>query len=194
VEAILQKLGNMAQDLKIISFKSPQEWEKWLAKNHVASRGIWLKIFKKDSQTRSVSYLEALEGALCYGWIDGQKAAYDDKVWLQKFSPRQEKSVWSKINVGHAERLIKTGRMKPEGLKKIVSAKKDGRWSNAYHPQSSAKLPKDFLQEVSKNKKAKAFFGYLEPFQCVRHHLPASNREKIRNPTETNQPIRGNAF
>ena len=151
----------MARDLKIVSFKSAQEWEKWLAKNHSASRGVWLKIFKKDSQTLSVNYPDALDGALCYGWIDGQKAAYDDKAWLQKFCPRQLKSAWSKINVGHAERLIKTGRMKPAGLKKIETAKKDGRWSKAYHPQSSAKLPEDFLREVSKNTKAKVFFKTL---------------------------------
>src|SRR5580692_7310293 len=151
----------MVQDLKIISFKSAHEWGKWLAKNHDVSEGVWLKIFKKDSQTRSVNYPEALDGALCYGWIDGQKAAFDDKAWLQKFGPRQLKSVWSKINVGHAERLIKAGRMKPAGLKKIESAKKDGRWSKAYHPQSSAKLPGDFLREVSKNPKAKVFLEAL---------------------------------
>jgi uncharacterized protein YdeI (YjbR/CyaY-like superfamily) len=151
----------MVQDLKIVSFKSAHEWEKWLAKNHAVSQGVWLKIYKKDSQTLSVNYPDALNGALCYGWIDGQKAAFDAKAWLQKFGPRQLKSVWSKINVGHAERLIKAGRMKPAGLKKIESAKKDGRWSNAYHPQSSAKLPEDFLQEVSKYKKAKVFLETL---------------------------------
>ena len=151
----------MVGDMKIISFKSAHEWEKWLTKNHAASRGIWLKIFKKDSRIISISYSEALDGALCYGWIDGQKAAFDDKAWLQKFSPRQSKSVWSKINVGHAERLIKKGRMKPAGLKKIESAKQDGRWSKAYHPQSSAKLPEDFLREVSKNTKAKVFLETL---------------------------------
>ncbi len=151
----------MAQDLKIVSFKSAHEWEKWLAKNHDSSRGVWLKISKKDSQTLSVNYPDALDEALCYGWIDGQKAAFDDKAWLQKFGPRQSKSVWSKINVDHAERLIQVGSMKPAGLEKIESAKKDGRWSKAYHPQSSAKLPEDFLREVSKNKKAKVFLETL---------------------------------
>ncbi len=151
----------MTSDLKIVSFKSAREWEKWLDENHSVSKGIWLKIFKKDSQTPSVNYPEALEGALCYGWIDGQKAAYDDKAWLQKFSPRQLKSVWSKINVGHAERLIKAGRMKPAGLAKIESAKKSGRWSKAYQPQSTAVLPADFLKEVNKNKKAADFLKTL---------------------------------
>jgi uncharacterized protein YdeI (YjbR/CyaY-like superfamily) len=151
----------MARDLKIASFKSAKEWEKWLAKNHAASRGLWLKIFKKDSKTLSINYSDALDEALCYGWIDGQKAAFDDKAWLQKFGPRQLKSAWSKINVGHAERLTKAGRMKPAGLEKIESAKKDGRWSKAYDPQSSAQLPEDFLKEVSKNTKAKVFLKTL---------------------------------
>ncbi len=151
----------MARDLKIVSFKSAHEWKKWLAKNHVASQGVWLKIFKKDSKVISISYPEALDEALCYGWIDGQKAAFDDKAWLQKFGPRQSKSAWSKINVGHAERLIKAGRMKPVGLQKIESAKKDGRWLKAYQSQSSAELPADFLREVSKNSKAKVFLESL---------------------------------
>jgi uncharacterized protein YdeI (YjbR/CyaY-like superfamily) len=151
----------MVQDLKIVSFKSAHEWERWLAKNHAASQGIWLKIYKKDSQTLSVNYPDALDGALCYGWIDGQKAAFDDKAWLQKIGPRRLKSVWSRINVGHAERLIKAGRMKPAGLEKIESAKKDGRWSKAYHPQSTATLPVDFLREVNKNGKAKVFLKTL---------------------------------
>jgi uncharacterized protein YdeI (YjbR/CyaY-like superfamily) len=151
----------MVLDLKIVSFKSANEWEKWLAKNHASSRGVWLKIFKKDSQTLSVNYPDALDEALCYGWIDGQKASFDDKAWLQKFGPRQLKSAWSKINVGHAERLIKAGRMKRAGLEKIESAKKDGRWSKAYHPQSTATLPGDFLKEVNKNKRAKVFLKTL---------------------------------
>ncbi len=151
----------MIKDLKIVSFKSATKWGKWLAKNHAASQGIWLKIYKKDSQTLSVNYPDALDEALCYGWIDGQKAAFDDKAWLQKFGPRQLKSVWSKINVGHAERLIKAGRMKRAGLEKIESAKKDGRWVNAYHPQSTATLPVDFMREVNKNRKAKVFLETL---------------------------------
>jgi uncharacterized protein YdeI (YjbR/CyaY-like superfamily) len=148
----------MVRDLKVVSFKSAHEWEKWPAKNHAASQGVWLKILKKNSRNISISYPEALEEALCYGWIDGPKEAYDDKAWLQKFGPRQPKSDWSKINVGHAERLIKTGRMKPAGLKVIECAKKDGRWSKAYHPQGSAKIPEDFLQEVIKNRKQRVFW------------------------------------
>ncbi|HVM31648.1 MAG TPA: YdeI/OmpD-associated family protein [bacterium] len=147
--------------MKIISFQSAREWEKWLAKNHAASQGVWLKIFKKGSGTPSIHYPEALEGALCYGWIDGQKAAHDEKAWLQRFSPRRAKSAWSKINVGRAKRLIQAGRMKPAGLRQIEAAQKDGRWSRAYHPPSAAKWPEDFLRELGKNPKAKAFLETL---------------------------------
>ncbi len=147
--------------LEILPFKSPREWEKWLAKNHASSQGIWIKYFKKSSGVPSVTYAQALDGALCYGWIDGQGAPYDEKSWLQKFTPRRPKSGWSKNNTGHAERLIKAGRMKPAGLLQIEAAKKDGRWDKAYHPQSTATLPEDFLKEVNKNRKAKAFLATL---------------------------------
>ncbi len=153
----MEKLKGLA----ILPFKSLREWENWLAQNHSASPGIWLKIFKKDSGAGSVTYAEALEGALCYGWIDGQKDRYDEKVWLQKFTSRGPKSGWSKNNTVHAERLIKAGRMKPAGRRQIKAAKKDGRWAKAYHPPSTATLPEDFLKEVNKNKKAKAFLESL---------------------------------
>ncbi|HTC20577.1 MAG TPA: YdeI/OmpD-associated family protein [bacterium] len=147
--------------LEILPFKSPQEWEKWLAKNHDSSQGIWIKYFKKASGTPSITYAQALEGALCYGWIDGQGDKYDGKAWVQKFTPRRPQSGWSKNNTAHAERLIKARRMKPAGLSQIEAAKKDGRWAKAYHPQSTATLPEDFLKEVNKNKKARAFLATL---------------------------------
>jgi uncharacterized protein YdeI (YjbR/CyaY-like superfamily) len=149
------------KDLEILPFKSPQEWEKWLTKNHASSQGIWIKYFKKTSGTASITYAEALDGALCYGWIDGQGDKYDEKAWLQKFTPRRPRSGWSKNNTAHAERLIQAGRMKPAGLSQIEAAQKDGRWAKAYHPQSTATLPEDFLREVNKNKKAKAFLATL---------------------------------
>ncbi len=151
----------MAVNFKIIAFKSAGEWEKWLAKHHAVSPGLWLKLFKKSSGKETVNYGQALEGALCYGWIDGQKAPFDDKAWLQKFTPRRPKSVWSKNNTAHAKRLIQEGRMKPAGLQEIEAAKKDGRWAKAYHPQSQATLPEDFLREVNKNEKAQAFLKTL---------------------------------
>jgi uncharacterized protein YdeI (YjbR/CyaY-like superfamily) len=143
--------------LPILEFKTAKTFETWLKKNH-GTNGLWLKIFKKNSGKKTVSYAEALDVALCYGWIDGQKQAHDEHAWLQKFSPRGTKSIWSKINIGHVERLIKEGRMRPAGLKAIEQAKADGRWEKAYDSPSKMTIPEDFLKELSKNKKAHAFF------------------------------------
>ena len=144
-----------------LEFKTAKTFETWLEKNHDNSSGIWLKIFKKDSGVKTVTYAEALDVALCYGWIDGQKKSFDEQAWLQKFSPRTAKSIWSKVNVGHVERLIKEGKMRPAGLKAVESAKEDGRWEKAYDPPSKMTIPDDFLQELSKNKKAEEFFQGL---------------------------------
>jgi len=113
--------------VKIVTIKSVAAFRTWLEKNHAASDGIWLRIFKKASGEESITYREALDQALCYGWIDGQKKAHDDSSWLQKFTPRRSKSGWSKKNVQHAERLIKSGEMTPAGLKEVEAAKSDGR-------------------------------------------------------------------
>ena len=147
--------------LPIIEFKTAKTFETWLSKNHEDSSGLWLKIFKKDSGKKTISYAEALDVALCYGWIDGQKKSYDEEAWLQKFCPRRAKSIWSKINTGHVERLIQEGRMKPAGLKAVEQAKADGNWEKAYDSPSKATLPEDFLKQLSKNKKAEAFFKSL---------------------------------
>ena len=129
----------------ILSFRSPPKFRKWLAANHDKSDGIWLRIFKKNSETASVTYAEALDEALCFGWIDGQKQKHDDQSWLQKFTRRRAKSGWSRINTGHAERLIKAGRMKAPGQAEVNAAKKDGRWKAAYDSPSNASFPDDFL-------------------------------------------------
>ncbi len=147
--------------IPILEFKTPETFETWLIKNHDNSNGLWLKIFKKDSKKKTISYAEALDVALCYGWIDGQKQALDEEAWLQKFCPRREKSIWSKINIGHVERLINEGRMRPSGLKAVEKAKADGRWEKAYDSPSNMTIPEDFLKELSKNKKAEAFFKSL---------------------------------
>lgn len=147
--------------LPIIAFQTAETFETWLKMNHDESKGLWVKIFKKDSGEMTVNYAEALDVALCYGWIDGQKQAFDEHAWLQKFCPRREKSVWSKINIGHVERLIKEGRMRPAGLKVVEKAKADGRWEKAYDSPSNMTIPEDFLIALSKNKKAEAFFKSL---------------------------------
>ncbi len=153
----------MAQQstLPILEFKTYEAFETWLIQHHEDSKGFWLKIFKKASGEVSITYAEALEVALCYGWIDGQKQSFDEKAWLQRFTPRREKSIWSKVNVGHVERLIKEGRMMPAGLKAVEKAKANGSWEKAYDSQRNMTIPEDFLNELSKHKEAEAFFKTL---------------------------------
>jgi len=151
-----------SDNLEVLSFDTQQDWEAWLKEHHADTKGIWLKIAKKEARAPSVSYAEALEGALCYGWIDGQKAAFDDKYWLQKFTQRGAKSIWSKVNCGKAEALIAEGRMQPAGLRQVELAKSDGRWERAYESQSKITIPDDFQRELDKNPKAKDFFSTLD--------------------------------
>ena len=146
---------------KIIDFPSAREFEQWLAKNHAESTGIWLRFFKKNSGVLSVSYVEAVDAAICFGWIDGQLKKYDQESWLRKFTPRRPKSVWSKRNTAHAERLIKAGKMHAAGLQEVEAAKQDGRWKAAYDSASEMEIPADFVKELAKNKRAKAFFETL---------------------------------
>jgi uncharacterized protein YdeI (YjbR/CyaY-like superfamily) len=145
----------------MIPLQSTEEWEEWLADNHATSNGVWLQFFKKASGKKTITHAEALDEALCYGWIDGQSKSYDDESWLQKFTPRRARSVWSKVNIQNVERLIQAGKMKPAGLQQIEAAKLDGRWERAYDSPGNATVPDDFLQELEKDKKAKAFFDTL---------------------------------
>ena len=148
-------------DLPLQPFASKTKWAEWLAKQHDKSDGVWLKFSKKDSGIPSVTYEEAIDVALCYGWIDGQGKGFDEKYWLQKFTPRRPKSIWSKINTEKAERLIASGEMKPAGLKAVELAKQDGRWDAAYASQRNISIPEDFQAALDKNKKARAFFATL---------------------------------
>src|SRR5579859_5054892 len=129
-----------ADQLPILACETRQSWEAWLNEHHTDSKGIWLKIAKKETGIASVTYAEALEGALCYGWIDGQKKAYDDTFWLQKFTPRRPKSVWSRVNTDKALQLIASGKMAPAGLREVDAARQDGRWAAAYQSQSNLTL------------------------------------------------------
>ena len=149
-------------DLPTLPFESKQKWAAWLAKQHDTSAGIWLKLAKKDSGIPSITYEEALDVALCYGWIDGQKKGFDNQYWLQKFTPRGSKSIWSKINTEKVERLIASGEMKPAGLKAVEAAKADGRWDAAYASQKNISIPDDFQAALDKNKKAKKAFESLK--------------------------------
>src|SRR5688572_17407038 len=146
------------KELQVLSFASSKEWRKWIAENHAKSNGVWLRFFKKNSGEKTVTYAEAVEEALCYGWIDGQANSYDDTSYIQKFTPRRPKSIWSKINTERAERLIQEGKMKKAGMQQVELAKADGRWQQAYDSPKNMKVPEDFLQQLSKNKKAKTFF------------------------------------
>ena len=149
-------------ELPQIAFPSQKDWEKWLKANHSKSPGIWLQFAKKASGTPSVTYPEAIEVALCYGWIDGQKRSHSNAAWLQKFTPRGKKSIWSKINREKALALIENGRMKPTGLAEVERAKQDGRWEKAYDSPGNATVPPDLQTALNKNPKAKAFFATLE--------------------------------
>jgi len=148
-------------DLLIIPFATREVWEAWLAEHHASSAGLWLKIAKAASRTQSVSYAEALDSALCYGWIDGQKGAFDENFWLQRFTPRKPRSKWSKINRARAEALIETAEMKPAGLREVERAKSDGRWDAAYAGQRTATIPDDLREELDKNEQAREFFSTL---------------------------------
>jgi uncharacterized protein YdeI (YjbR/CyaY-like superfamily) len=148
-------------ELPILPFANKKKWSDWLAKQHDKSSGVWLKLAKKDTGIPTVTYEEALDVALCYGWIDGQKKGFDNQYWLQKFTPRGAKSIWSKINTEKAQKLIASGEMKPAGLKAIEAAKQDGRWEKAYEGQKTITVPEDFQAALDKNKRAKAFFGTL---------------------------------
>jgi uncharacterized protein YdeI (YjbR/CyaY-like superfamily) len=148
-------------ELPIMPFKHQKAWSAWLDKNHAKSPGVWLQIAKKDSGVDSVTYDEAVESALCYGWIDGQKKSHDAASWLQKFTPRGAKSIWSKINREKAERLIREGDMKPAGLAAVDSAKRDGRWEAAYDSHTTATVSEDFQTELDRSPQAKAFFATL---------------------------------
>lgn len=150
------------EELPIMTFETQRDWEAWLGEHHADAPGVWLKIAKKDAGIPSVTYAEALDGALCYGWIDGQKAAFDATYWLQRFTPRRPKSIWSRVNCEKATALIASGRMQPAGLRQVELAKGDGRWESAYEPQSARTIPDDLQRALDANQEAKAFFGTLD--------------------------------
>ena len=144
-----------------LSFINQEAWEAWLETHGEAAAGVWLRIAKRSAEQATVSYAEAVESALCYGWIDGQKQAEDEHHWLQRCTPRTAKSIWSKINTAKAEALISAGRMRPPGLRAVDLAKQDGRWEAAYSSASTSTVPDDLQQALDANPKAKQFFATL---------------------------------
>lgn len=169
--------------IPILAFKTAETFETWLETNHASSTGIWLKIFKKNSGVQTISYAQALDEALCFGWIDGQKKSFDEKAFLQKFCPRRPKSIWSKINIGHVERLSEAKRMRPAGMKAVDQAKEDGRWAQAYDSPSNMTIPDDFLTAVSKNKKADLFFKTLNKANlfAIGFRLQTATKQETRD-------------
>ena len=155
-------MGKAKRDLPVIAFKSQQAWDAWLMSQPAQSKGLWLKLAKKSSGIVTVSKAEAIDTALCHGWIDGQLDSLDDNHWLIRFTPRQSTSKWSEKNRARALQLVEWGRMQPAGLNEIERAQKDGRWNAAYAPQSTAQVPDDLRAALAKNKKAKSFFETLD--------------------------------
>ena len=175
-----------APELPIHEATTAADWERWLQAEHEASPGVWLMIAKRGSNAVSVTYPEALETALCFGWIDGQKRGRDEHHWLQRFTPRTQRSRWSQINRDTAERLIAQGRMRPAGLRQVEAARADGRWAAAYPSQATAEVPEDLQRALDGNPAARAFFmtltgsdryAFLYRLHSVRS--PVGRRERI---------------
>jgi len=168
--------------LKPLTFQSPSELRTWLENNHADSDGVWLRIFKSASGVQSVTYAEALDQLLCFGWIDGQKKPYDERSWLQKICPRRPRSGWSQINTQHVERLTRAGQMRPSGIEAVADDKADGRWQAAYKSPRNAAPPEDFLKALGKNKKAKAFFKTLNQanIYAIVYRLQTAKRPETR--------------
>jgi len=169
-------------ELPIIPFASRDAWEAWLEEHHATSDGLWLKIARKGSGLETLSFAEALDVALCYGWIDSQADSFDDQYWLLRFTPRRPRSKWSKRNRARVTKLIEEGRMKPVGLREVERARADGRWEAAYDAQSTATVPEDFRRELEKNEEAREFFATLDSQNryAILHRIQDARRPETR--------------
>jgi uncharacterized protein YdeI (YjbR/CyaY-like superfamily) len=171
----------MKDNLPIILFETEQDWIHWLEENENES-GVWMQIAKKNSRIISISYQQALDVALCFGWIDGVKNRFDEKTWVQRFTPRKPNSKWSKINRNKAEELIAGGKMRPSGMAAIELAKQKGIWDTAYDSQKNATIPVDLQNELDKNPEAAAFFNSLNSVNryAIIYRLRVSRNPEIR--------------
>jgi uncharacterized protein YdeI (YjbR/CyaY-like superfamily) len=149
-------------DLPVMEFASAKEWERWLARNHTTSAGVWLKIAKQGTGVETVTYPEAVEGALCWGWIDGLRQKVDDVYFRQRMTPRTARSKWSKINCGKVEQLAAAGRLQPAGQHQVDAAKADGRWDAAYAGARTIEVPDDLARALRRNAKARRAFAALD--------------------------------
>ncbi len=164
------------------SFRSSNELRAWMTREHARARSLFLRIYKKDSGVPSVTYAEALDQALCFGWIDGQKLPFDSISWIQKFTPRRAKSGWSKLNVAHVDRLIQGGQMTPAGLKEIEAAKADGRWAIAYDSPANATVSPEFVKALARNAKANRFYATLNKanLYAIAYRLQTAKRPETK--------------
>lgn len=168
--------------LPVLRFASAQEWEAWLSSHHGLSPGVWLQIAKQGSGAQTVSYSDALDVAICHGWIDGQKGRFDDSLWLQRFTPRKPGSQWSKKNTERATALIESGRMGQAGLREVEAARQDGRWDAAYQPQSAATVPDDLAEALAADPLAAEFFASLDRLNryAVLYRIGTAKRPQTR--------------
>ncbi len=166
----------------VVRLKDQRAWERWLERNHAKERAVWLEFAKKGVPIKTVNYMEAVESALCYGWIDGQGRSGGPEISLQRFTPRGPRSRWSKINREKALKLIDAGRMKPSGFEAIERAKSNGEWDRAYDPPSTATVPVDLERALNKNKKARTFFAKLDSQNryAILHRLAAAKKPETR--------------
>ena len=174
--------GEAHKGLPIMLFATSSDWETWLEENHLRAPGVWARIAKKAAAYSSASYAELVDGALCYGWIDGQKAAFDESSYLQRFTPRKPKSGWSKTNRERALALIDEGRMTPSGLAAIEAARANGQWDAAYDSASSATVPPDLADALEASPRAKEFFAALSSANryAILYRLQTANRPETR--------------
>lgn len=166
----------------ILRFGVQADWDSWLAANHERSEGVWLKIAKRGAAERSVSYAEAVGSALCFGWIDARKGSYDESHYLQRFTPRRPRSIWSRVNREKALELIAAGRMRPAGVRAVDAARANGRWESAYEPASTASVPEDFQALLDAKPAAGAFFATLTGTNryAILHRIQTAKRPETR--------------
>ena len=163
-------------------FATPKALGAWLRRHHAGSSGLWIMFYKKSSGVRSITYAQALDEALCWGWIDGQARPFDEQAWLQRFTARRARSGWSKRNRTRVARLTKEGRMQPSGLAEVTAAKADGRWAKAYDSPSASQVPADFLKALAKDRKAEAFFKTLNRtnLYAITYRLQTAKKPETR--------------
>src|SRR6266403_5260529 len=181
-DRLLARMGKAKRELPVIAFKSQQAWDAWLTAQSAQSKGLWLKLAKKASGIASVSKAEAIDTALCHGWIDGQLDSFDGNYWLIRFTPRQSTSKWSEKNRARALQLVELKRMQSAGLGEIERAKKDGRWDAAYASQGTAEVPDDLRAALARSKQAKSFFETLDSTNryAILHRIHDAKKAETR--------------